>query len=166
MSGDRVPMIDEVVARVEALMAERRRRLCSQPPHRAVSMVQIHILMALQERGALTVSAVAGMLQVAAPSASAIVDRMEEHGLVRRSRDRTDRRVVHVEITDAGRDTVRDVMGVHLEEMRTFLATMTAGELAAVLAGLRAVCTAMARGGGEGPAGHGAVPPAGAVSYR
>jgi DNA-binding MarR family transcriptional regulator len=131
------------------MMVERRRQFSAQPLHRGFSMVQMYILMALQERGALTMSEVALLLQVAAPSASAIVDRMEEHDLVRRIRSESDRRVVRVEIAQAGRDAVQRVMGLRAEEIRAFLDTMSAEELETVVAGLRTVRTAVARSRGH-----------------
>ncbi|MBV9713290.1 MAG: winged helix-turn-helix transcriptional regulator, partial [Ktedonobacteraceae bacterium] len=41
---------------------------------------------------------------VDAPAATAIVTRLEQHGLVERRHDREDRRVVKVYLTDEGRD--------------------------------------------------------------
>lgn len=145
MSGERQAMMDDIVNRVDGLMAERRRQFCAHPLHRGVSLVQMYILMALQERGPMTMSEVAALLQIAPPSASAIVDRLEEHGQVRRARDEVDRRVVRVEIAESGRHVVGSLMGVRQEEMRGLLAGMSDEELEAVHAGMLAVCNAIAR---------------------
>lgn len=145
MTLERDALVEEAIVRVEGMMAERRRQFCAQPLSRGVSMVQLFILMTLHESGPWTISEIAGMLQVAAPSASAIVDRMEEHELVRRSRSETDRRVVHVEIAEAGREAVGAIMGVRLEAMRGIFTSMTDAEIEAVVGGLRAVGDALAR---------------------
>jgi DNA-binding MarR family transcriptional regulator len=93
----------------------------------------------LQERGRTTVSELAHILGVSAPSASAFVDRMEESGLVTRERDREDRRVVHVRIEPRGRDLLEEIMGMHREELQQLLAQMTDEELCCFVTAIRAV---------------------------
>ncbi len=51
----------------------------------------------------LTIGELAAKEQVRPPTITVVVDRLQEHGLVRRRVDDDDRRVVRVEITNAGR---------------------------------------------------------------
>jgi len=126
-------------------MSYRRRAFCSQPQLREVSMPQVYILMTLRERGPLTVSELASLLDVSAPSMSAILDRMEEHEFVRRVRNMVDRRVVHVEIQDCGRAMVEDIMGAGRDMKLRVLSAMTDAELEDVVGAVRAVGNALAR---------------------
>ena len=137
--------IEEALDRADALMAYRHRAMCSRRRLRHFSLPQLYALMELQAHGRMMVSEVAGVLGVSAPSASAILDRMEDSGLVRRERDVADRRVVWVEITDGGRDAVSELMGVHRAEMRELLQTMTPGELDDVVRGMAALQRALDR---------------------
>lgn len=138
-------LVNEAVARMHGLMAHRRRAWCSQQLHREISLPQLHVLIELQESDPLTVSELAHLLGISVPSASSIVDRMEEHDLVRRFRDREDRRVVHVEASEHGRDLVSEFLGVRREQMQQMLSKMTEEELHDVIRGLDAISTMFAR---------------------
>jgi DNA-binding MarR family transcriptional regulator len=54
----------------------------------------------------LTIGTMSQMRGVDAPTATGIITRLEQHGLVERRHDREDRRVVKVYLTDEGRDIV------------------------------------------------------------
>ncbi len=145
MTTPRDTLIDQALAQINALGAHRRRAICAQPRHRHMSMPQFYILMTLQERGAMTISELAHLLSVSAPSASSILDRMEEHGLVERVRDDVDRRVVHVGITQPGSHLMEEVMGLKREQMQQLLDSMTDRELEHVVEGAAAVDRALSR---------------------
>ena len=54
----------------------------------------------------LTIDTMSQMRGVDAPTATGIITRLEQHGLVERQHDREDRRVVKIYLTDEGRDIV------------------------------------------------------------
>jgi DNA-binding MarR family transcriptional regulator len=126
-------LVDEAIAQIEALMSVRRKAFCSQPLHREISMPQLYILMVLEEHGPTTVTDLAHLLRISAPSASSIVDRMEEHGLVERARDEADRRVVHVRLLDRGRRLMNEVTGLKRDGLQRVLATLSDEELEHVI---------------------------------
>jgi len=144
----RETLIEEALARIDALSARRRRMLCEQPLHRDVSLPQLYVLMLLQERGRMMVSELSGELHISMPSASSIVDRIEENGLVERTRDDIDRRVVHVELTERGRALVEEIMGLKREAVQGLLGAMTDEELTDVVRGAEALERALTRLGG------------------
>ncbi len=63
---------------------------------------QYLVLLILWEHGSLQVGEIAGQLRLATHAVSPILDRLEEAGLVSRSKDDEDGRVVRVELTAAG----------------------------------------------------------------
>ena len=67
---------------------------------------QVAVLAAMKSRGPLRPSEFASILERSPNSMSMIIDRMVKAGLVRRTRDRKDRRVVFVSMTDKGREAV------------------------------------------------------------
>jgi DNA-binding MarR family transcriptional regulator len=138
-------LIDEAVARIEALMSYRRRAFCAQPLTREVSLPQLHVLMRLQESGPTMVSELAHALGTSIPSASSLVDRMEEHGLVDRVRNEIDRRVVHVAISERGQAVVEEFGGPKRVQLQRLLGTMSAQELQDVIRGVDAVCRGLER---------------------
>jgi DNA-binding MarR family transcriptional regulator len=61
------------------------------------------VLGTIERHGALTLGDLAAAERVQPPTITAAVDRLERNDLVARRRDAEDRRVIRVEITDAGR---------------------------------------------------------------
>jgi DNA-binding MarR family transcriptional regulator len=72
-----------------------------------VSMTHLHLMWILEQHGDLAMGRLAEILDVSVSSATGIVDRMEERGLVDRVRVPDDRRVVLVRISDRGREVLR-----------------------------------------------------------
>jgi DNA-binding MarR family transcriptional regulator len=71
-------------------------------------------------------SQLAELLDLALPNATGIVTRMEEHGLVSRTRDETDRRLVLVRLTDRGRQLIEEREFMRRAHLVRVLAAMTA----------------------------------------
>lgn len=63
---------------------------------------QYLVLLVLWEHRSCRLGEIADELHLATHAVSPIIDRMEEAGLVRRMKDDTDGRVVHVVLTDSG----------------------------------------------------------------
>jgi DNA-binding MarR family transcriptional regulator len=145
VSESKTELIDQAVNRIEALLSYRRRAFCDQPMTREVSIPQLHVLMRLQEGGPTMVSELAHALGTSIPSASSIVDRMEEHGLVDRVRNEIDRRVVHVAISERGRAVVEEFGGPKRVQLQRLLGTMSARELHDVIQGAEAVSHGLER---------------------
>jgi DNA-binding MarR family transcriptional regulator len=145
VNESKTELIDEAVAQIEALMSYRRRAFCDQPLTREVSLPQLHVLMRLQESGPTMVSELAHALGTSIPSASSIVDRMEEHGLVDRVRNEIDRRVVHVAISERGQAVVEEFGGPKRVQLQRLLSTMSTDELHDVIRGAEAVYNGLER---------------------
>lgn len=69
---------------------------------------QLICLTTLYEKGNMIVTELSNQVNLSASTVNGIVDRLEKKGLARRRRSKTDRRRVHVEITEAGRDLVSE----------------------------------------------------------
>ncbi len=126
---DREALTAEVLLHFDGLLKRRFKRLCGSAFARDVSLPQMQVLATLQDRGSMTVSELANSFSVSPPSASAIIDRMEERGLVRRTRSDTDRRVVTVEISQHGQTIVQEFAGLRESQTKQLLQVMTEGEL-------------------------------------
>jgi DNA-binding MarR family transcriptional regulator len=73
------------------------------------SKTHVGILWQLQAHGEMTMSRIADLLDVSLSSATGIIDRMEERGLVERIRVPDDRRIVLVGLTQRGLDTLDEI---------------------------------------------------------
>lgn len=145
MTTSRDTLVEKISSGLHALASYRMRALCDQPVLREISLPQLHVLVTLQENGPMMVSELAQLFRISPPSASSLVDRMEEHGLVQRLRDVDDRRVVHVEISDYGRGVVEDAIGMKRDHIHRLLAVMSERELRDVHRGIEAVRAALTR---------------------
>lgn len=145
MNANHENAMKEALTQLEGLMSFQRRTFCSHLPQREVSLPQLHVLMVLQQDGPMTVSELAHLLHISAPSASALLDRMEERSLVHRVRDVTDRRVVHVEMSDHGRSVVEELTWLRQDQLQRLLGAMTAEELRDLSRGVTAIRAALSR---------------------
>jgi len=68
----------------------------------SISAAQLNCLLALFENGSLPPSHIAKHMLVKSSTVTGVVDRLEQKGLVRRVRNSPDRRIVTIELTEAG----------------------------------------------------------------
>ena len=120
-----------------------------------MSIAHLHVLMMLEVEGSLSMGRLAEALDVSLPSATGLITRMEERGLVRRVRDGVDRRVVLVELTGAGRDATDELEIVRHRQLRRLVEAMTPAEQATCLEALHVVAGTMRRLGIEQDHGTG-----------
>jgi len=113
-------------------------------PGGRLSLVHLNVLFLLEHDGPLPMRSLAEAMDVSQASATGIVDRMEQRGLVERQRDEDDRRVVRVAVTDEGRDLIAGMVAQRRDHMAQMLETFTDEELAGFLAGTRAMRRAKA----------------------
>jgi DNA-binding MarR family transcriptional regulator len=131
-------LLEEIVSHQPAAAMRSMRRW----PGGAVSLVHMQVLTTLDVDGPLPMRGLAEALDVSQASATGIVDRMEQRGLVERRRDGEDRRVVHVAITDAGRDVIGGFASERREKLEMLLDYLTDDELSSFLVGARAMARA------------------------
>ena len=92
---------DELVGRLRLSTTRLARRL-RQESDAGLTPSQLSALAVIDINGPLTLGALADLEQVAAPSVTRIVDKLEAAGLVARAADDSDRRFVRVQVTEAG----------------------------------------------------------------
>jgi DNA-binding MarR family transcriptional regulator len=92
----------ETAARLRLTTARLARQLRQQAAG-GLSPSQQSALASIDHHGPLTLGRLARLEQVAPPTVTRVVAKLEDDGLVARQADGTDRRVVRVEITAAGR---------------------------------------------------------------
>ena len=110
-----------------------------------ISMTHFHVLTLLRHHDAMPMGHLAEMLGTSLSSATGIVERMEERGLVERVRVSDDRRVVMVQPTRTGLDLVDEVELVKSDILAAALARMTPqglDRMAAAASDLRAALDA------------------------
>lgn len=134
-------LLDEFAAHSPAAVMRHMR----QWPGGALSLVHVNVLAVLDIDGPLPMGGLAETLDVSQASATGIVDRMEQRGLVERNRDDADRRVVHVALTAEGRRLITGMASERRDRLSQLLDTLTDAELEGLLLGSRALHRARAR---------------------
>jgi DNA-binding MarR family transcriptional regulator len=93
-----------------------------------ISNEQARLLACIKSRGPMRPVDIAKLLERAPNSMSMLVDRMVKAGLVRRTRDRKDRRAVFVSLTNKGNEAVEPAIPAVWEFMNRFLSVVSYDE--------------------------------------
>jgi MarR family 2-MHQ and catechol resistance regulon transcriptional repressor len=107
-----------VIARIEPMLAAE-----------GLTTTQIGVLEALLHRGALTHRDLGRKVLTSAGNMTDVVDKLEARQLVRRVRDPADRRLVRVELTEAGDARIRDLFPRHAADIARAMSGLPADDL-------------------------------------
>jgi DNA-binding MarR family transcriptional regulator len=113
-------------------------------------MTHLHLMALLETHGPLPMSRVAELLGCGLPTATGIVSRMEERGLVERQHEAEDRRVVTLRLADAGTAEIRQLQLGRRQRMSTAVAYLSDKEREQLLVSVRALRAAFNRVNHEG----------------
>lgn len=122
-----------MIALVRALgLHQPDRTPCGQP----ISVAEAHTMLELSREPGLSQNGLAARLRLEKSSVSRIVTGLEKRGWVLRRRDTSDTRIVHVYLTDDGRNAAADVASSRQAKFERIFSAIPIGERAAVLASL------------------------------
>lgn len=108
-------------------------------PHADLTMQETRVVEMLGESGGQMMRAVADHLGLAVNTMTTLADNLERKGLLKRVRSEADRRVIHVELTEAGRQASLSVLEIKARFHRELLAALTDEEQAILLVLLRKI---------------------------
>ena len=142
-TGDRAER-DALMAQLERIQQEFERRALSSMAEPLIStpltMQQLKVLtmIAIDPEKA-TGHELAGLLKVSVATMSGIIDRLVEHGVVRRTEDPADRRVRRLTVTPEGSEMIRGLLSTTGTIPVPVLDRMAVDDLRALVQGLRAI---------------------------
>ena len=142
----RARLRDAVLDELAAHSPAAAMRYMRHRPGGGLSLVHLNVLTVLDTDGPLPMRALAESLDVSQASATGIVDRMEQRGIVERQRDEADRRVIRVALTDEGRGLIAGLAAERRDHLARILDRLTATELDGLLLGTRALRRAREQG--------------------
>jgi len=134
-------MVDEQVERFMAAFSDLRKVMGAgfkHTPH-GFSLTQFMVMGLMESAGEsepYTISSMGGKLGIDPATVVRTVDSLEKRGLVKRRRDKQDRRQVFVELTDAGRAARREVQQRFKRHIQAIFVAMSAEGCASFLNGL------------------------------
>ena len=107
-----------VLARVEPRLAAA-----------GLTPTQFGVLEAILHKGPLSQRELSRKVLTSAGNMTDLVDKLESRGLVRRARQKSDRRAVHVELTPAGSDLIGPLFARHAGDIAAAMAALSGDEL-------------------------------------
>ena len=116
----------EIIDALAPLLAHHRRSWAARCQAHGLSMIGFQVLALLEMDGAMPMSHLAEKIGVALPNATGIVSRMAERGIVERTNDTSDRRIVLVGLTDRGRRLIGEMESVRRDRMTRLFAALDA----------------------------------------
>lgn len=115
-----------------------------------LTMQQVRVLGHVVKQPGISGNELREKLGVSAPTASGLVERLVEKGLITRSDDAGDRRVRRLHPSEAGLDVVRQMDSMFGRALGVVLLHLSAEELDLLIAGARAMLGALERAGALG----------------
>jgi DNA-binding MarR family transcriptional regulator len=134
-------LLDELLSHSPAAVM----RVMRKRPGGAISLVHLNVLSVLEHDGPQAMRDLAEALDVSQASATGIVDRMAERGLVTRQRGTADRRVIRVALTAEGGAVLGGLAAERREAVGELLDELTDTEIEGFLLGARAMRRARER---------------------
>jgi len=93
-----------------------------------LSLSEFGVLEVLYSKGRQLVGELGSRILLTSGSMTYVIDRLQERGLVQRRPCPSDRRALHVELTEQGRELIAGVFPKHAEEVRRLLGGLTSEE--------------------------------------
>jgi len=141
-----VAIVEEIVELLPAIGRGIFASLMDDPEIHRLTLPQVKALTFLYDNGERSMSELATGLAVSLPSASELVDRLIERGLVERVHDTVDRRRVLISLSDTAIAYGRRIHDLRREQARTALASMPAADRDCFLRSIRALAAALEPG--------------------
>lgn len=139
--------VDAVMRTARALVGVAARSIAEvEPP---LTVPQLRVLVMVGTRGPVSLRAVAGELDVHPSNGTRTCDRLVRVGLLSRTEDDTDRRLVRLTLTDSGRQLVEAMMGRRRAGISHILLAMPAPRRRGLAAALEAFALAAGEPAGE-----------------
>ncbi len=146
-----------IIADFRASMAELKCIGSERLVRQGISMTQLHVMHLLDHHAEMPMSRLAEMLDVSLSNGTGLIDRVEERGFVERIRVPSDRRMVMVRLTPAGRLMLAEIETIREQILRRVLDKLDTRQLtrvATAMADLREAAEATFTGTDAHPHAH------------
>ena len=136
---DKVTHLGILIDRVTELLGRFERDALSRGSLQELSYSEIQTLKAAAELGEGKINEIADRVGLARPSMTAVIDKMEEKGLLHRKRSLEDRRAVHIILTEKGAKLNEEHLRIHHIMAEQILKTLEESEQEALIKGLEKI---------------------------
>jgi MarR family transcriptional regulator, organic hydroperoxide resistance regulator len=123
------PEIDSIVETIIYLYTESRRLTKGLASQFGLTGPQLTVVKLLETFENLSLSSLSERIRAQNSTVTGIIDRMEREGLVRRDRSTTDRRVVHISLSEKGQKLAKQIQVEPMEIFRGALQSLSHADL-------------------------------------
>lgn len=123
------PEIDSIVETIIYLYTESRRLTKGLASQFGLTGPQLTVVKLLESFENLSLSSLSERIRAQNSTVTGIIDRMEREGLVRRDRSTTDRRVVHISLSEKGQKLAKQIQVEPMEIFRGALQSLSHADL-------------------------------------
>lgn len=128
-----------------SVLASEKSTFAARCHERSISMAHVLVMSVIDKAGPMPMTRIAELIGSGLPTATGLVNRMVERGLVRREHDTRDRRVVLVSLTDEGAAEIRELHQARQRRMAAAIAQLSGPEQDSLLVGIRSLRSALER---------------------
>ena len=111
---------EQVITLLFKLNRQIRKHMCEFEDDNQPTMLQVQAMNVISNEQ-YTMRKLAQDLGVALPTATALIDRLVKAGHVKRDVDAKDRRVIHVSLTESGKQVLQQTMKQKMEHMKVII---------------------------------------------
>lgn len=129
MQPDAKPEVDAIVETIIYLYTESRRLTKGLASQFGLTGPQLTVIKLLETFDNLSLSSLSERIRAQNSTVTGIIDRMEREGLVRRERSTSDRRVVHIRLSDKGQKLAKQIQVEPMEIFRDALGSLSQTDL-------------------------------------
>ena len=129
ISPDGKPEVDSIVETIIYLYTESRRLTKGLASQFGLTGPQLTVIKLLETFENLSLSSLSERIRAQNSTVTGIIDRMEREGLVRRERSTSDRRVVHIRLSEKGQKLAKQIQVEPMEIFRGALLSLSGADL-------------------------------------
>jgi DNA-binding MarR family transcriptional regulator len=133
MAATAEALLDELTE----LVVSERTAYMTHAHQRSLSLAHMFLMAKIHAHGPIAMTRVAELIGSGLPTATGLINRMEERGLVRRDHDTRDRRVVLVSLTDRGAADIAALNDARRQRLCAAIDQLSGKDQAALLKGIR-----------------------------
>jgi DNA-binding MarR family transcriptional regulator len=131
------PTADALLDELTELVVSERTAYMTHAHQRSLSLAHMFLMAKIHAHGPIPMTRVAELIGSGLPTATGLISRMEERGLVRRDHDTRDRRVVLVSLTERGAADIAALNDARRQRLCAAIDGLSGKEQAALLHGIR-----------------------------
>ena len=138
-TGKQADTAEALLDELTELVVSERTAYMTHAHQRSLSLAHMFLMAKIHAHGPIPMTRVAELIGSGLPTATGLISRMEDRGLVQRQHDTRDRRVVLVSLTERGAADIAALNDARRQRLCAAIERLSGKDQAALLSGIRAL---------------------------